>query len=121
MYKGEVYGRQSDVTYRPGRVSLSELLEGNKESLGRIFGTIKPCNVSNKIGNKIVWTRCRGIPLSLWTVDCFKQLLVDVGSLVKVDDTTLNWENIEYARLKVRLAVTSMVKFSRQIQINDNV
>jgi len=59
--------------------------------------------------------------LALWIVGCFREILSDVGTLMKVDEATLNWECVEYARLKVRLAMTSMVKFFKEIQINDKV
>jgi len=59
--------------------------------------------------------------LALWTAGCFREILSDVGTLVEVDEATLNWECVKYARLKVRLVVASMVKFFKEIQINDKV
>jgi len=53
--------------------------------------------------------------------EVFREILSYVGTLVEVDEVTLNWECVEYARLKVRLAVASMVKFFKEIQINDKV
>ena len=52
---------------------------------------------------------------------CFRELLSDVGTLVEVDEATLNWECVEFARLKVRLVVSSTVNFSKEIMINDKV
>jgi len=62
----------------------------------------KPWNESKVVVNKTVWARCRGLPLSLWTVDCFRKVLHKVGTLVDVDETILNWERVEYSRLMVR-------------------
>jgi len=48
---------------------LLEIIEGNRETLGKIFEVIKPWNECNKVEYKVVWASCRGVPLSLWTVD----------------------------------------------------
>ena len=40
---------------------------------------------------------------------------------MEVDEATSSWECIEYARLKVRLAVASTVKFSKDFFINNRV
>jgi len=97
---------------------LSEIIETSNESLSRIFEAIQPWSAGTAVGNKIVWTRCRGLPLHLWTVDCFKKILWTVGTLVDVDEATLNWEQVEYARLKVRLAMASKVQICEEIMIN---
>jgi len=102
-------------------VKISDIVKISKESLGSIFETIKPWDGGMAVGNKEVWTRCRGIPLFLWTVDCFRKVLDTVGTLVDVDEATLNWECVEFARLKVRLAVASKVQICEEIWINDRV
>jgi len=48
-------------------VKLSNVIQGNKKSLSKIFEAITPWGEGKAVGNKIVWARCRGIPLSLWT------------------------------------------------------
>jgi len=73
-------------------VKIFEIVEVSKESLGLVFDTIKPWDERMAVGNKEVWTICRGLPLFLWTVDCFRKVLDKVGTLVDVDEATLNWE-----------------------------
>ena len=96
-------------------IKLFDIIEANNESLSKIFEAIKPWGEGKVVGNKVVWTRCRGIPLSLWIVDCFRKILHKVGSLVDVDEATLNWEKVEYARLKVRTAEASKVQVCEEI------
>ena len=102
-------------------MKLSDVVEACKESLGLVFDTIKPWDGGMAVGNKEVWTRCRGLPPFLWTVDCFRKVLGKVGTLIDVDETTLNWECVEFARLKVRLAVASTVHICEEVWINDRV
>jgi len=97
-------------------VKLCDIIEINNEALSKIFEMIQPSSDGVAVGNKIVWTRCRGIPLCLWTVEYFKKIVWKVGMLVDVDETTLNWERLDCARLKVRLAVESSFKSSTLAQ-----
>jgi len=59
--------------------------------------------------------------LTLWTVDCFRKVLGNTGTLVDVDEATLNWEQLEYARLKVCSEVASKVHVCQEMWINDSV
>jgi len=45
-----------------------------------------------------VWTRCRGLPLYLWTMEGFKQVTGNVGELIEIDVATSEWERLDYAR-----------------------
>ena len=78
---------------------LSEVFEANVEGLSKLFEEIKPWCDGLTVGNKEVWTRCRGLPLHLWTANCFRKVLHRDGSLVEIDEATLNWEHVEFARL----------------------
>jgi len=102
-------------------VKLYDVLEASKDSLYKMFVLLKPWKESKVIGNKTVWARCRGLPLSLWTVDCFRKVLHKVGTLMEVDEATLNWERVEYARLKVRTTVASKVQICEEAWINKRV
>ena len=100
-------------------VKLSDVVEACKESLGLVFDTIKPWDGGMAVGNKEVWTRCRGLPPFLWTVDCFRKVLGKVVTLIDVDEATLNCECVEFAQLKVRPAVASTVHIREEVWIND--
>lgn len=77
---------------------------------------------SNVVGNKVVWIRYRRLPLSLSIVDCFRKILGNVGTLVDMDEAaTLNWECVEFARLKVRATIASKVQICEEVWINDRV
>lgn len=54
-------------------------------------------------------------------MDCFRKILGNVGTIVDLDKATLNSEQVEYARLKVRTTVKSKVRISKKMWINDEV
>jgi len=102
-------------------VPLSEITAASKESLGKLFVTLKPWGECKVVGHKVVWSRCRGLPLNLWTVDCFREILGNVGTIVELDDDTLNCDRVEYARFKVRVTVACKVQVCQDFWINDRV
>jgi len=47
--------------------NLKDIIDGNKEGLMEIFEVLEPWCDKPPMGNKVVWVRCRGLPLNLWT------------------------------------------------------
>lgn len=46
-------------------------------------------------------------------------MLEEIATLIDVDNATLMWENLEFARLKVRLQNDRFIKVGRRMRIND--
>jgi len=78
---------------------MDDIIKLNNEWFVSLFDSIEPWPESYEAGHKIVWVRCYGIPLTLWNKHCFSKVVREVASLVKVDESTRLWENLEYARL----------------------
>jgi len=70
------------------------------------------------IGNKRIWVRCRGILISLWGWECFEKVIGLIGSLIKIDKDTVEEEQLEFARLCIRLPIESIVNVRGKIKIN---
>jgi len=100
---------------------LEEIIKLNNEWFGSLLETIEPWTESYVAGYKIVWVRCHGLPLPLWNKDCFSKVVREVASLVEVDESTLSWENLEYARLQVRLLKSCKVEMMKSLRINGKV
>ena len=47
--------------------------------------------------------------LYLWTPDCFSKIVSTLGTLMEIDKATLKWEQLEFARLKVRFPIVFKV------------
>ena len=97
---------------------LEEIVAGNKDLLDRIFESIVPWDDSFAVGEKFIWVRCRGIPLALWSNQCFESIGSLVSALVEVDNATVTREVVEFARLRVRIPVGSDTRMVKQVQIN---
>ncbi|KAK7356785.1 hypothetical protein VNO80_16061 [Phaseolus coccineus] len=55
------------------------------------------------VSEKMAWFRCRGIPLALWSNQCFEPIGDLVATLVEVDTGTVSKEVLEYARLRTKI------------------
>jgi len=86
------------LTPREGN-NMEELINLNKEWFESVFKKIEPWSAEHVAGHKVVWVRCYGLPLTLWNIDFFLKVAGEVATLVSVDESTVLWENLEYARL----------------------
>jgi len=100
---------------------MEEIIKLNKEWFVSLFVNIEPWSVKFEVGHKIAWVRCYGIPVTLWNKDCFSKVVGEVASLVDIDENTLSWENLEYARLQVRLPRSWKLEMTKGFRINGQV
>ncbi|KAK7357685.1 hypothetical protein VNO80_16980 [Phaseolus coccineus] len=80
---------------------IGKIIEDNKDWFASMFDSVLPWNVSLAVNERYAWVRCRGIPLQLWSRQCFKCIRALVGKMVEVDQATLAREVLEYARFRV--------------------
>jgi len=99
-------------------INMEELIKLNKEWFESVFQSIEPWSEEHVAGHKVVWVRCYGLPLTLWNTDCFSKVVGEVATLVSVDESTALWENLEYARLQVRLLKNCNARVSKSMRIN---
>ena len=97
---------------------IEDIVKLNNEWFECIFEDIKPWTASCVAGYKIVWVRCYGLPLPLWSKECLLKVVGEVATLVDVDEATLAWENLEYAWIRVRVLQSSKVEMSKGFRIN---
>jgi len=108
------------LTPREGE-RMDEIIKLNNEWFVSIFEDIEPWSESYVVGHKIVWVRCYELPLTLWNKDCFSKVVGEVASLVDIDASTLSWENLEFARLQVRLTKSGTAELTKGFKINGQV
>jgi len=106
------------LTPREG-VNMKELLDLNKMWFDSVFQKIVPWTEESIAKHRIVWVRCYGLPLPLWTKDCFAKIIGEEATLVSLDASTAMWENLEYARLQVRLLKNHNARKVESMMIND--
>jgi len=86
------------LTSRGGE-NMEELIKFNKEWFDNVFVSIQPWSAAFTVSHRAVWVRCFGLPMSLWNRECFARVVGDIATLIDIDDVTLMWENLEFARL----------------------
>jgi len=77
--------------------------KGKRGRLDNLFRNV--VKWSDKIipQHKVVWVKCWGLPLSMWNKQVFGKVLeAQTLEMVTIDEATLLFEEIEYARIKVR-------------------
>jgi len=97
---------------------MEDIFKLNKEWFESCFEDFKPWSASCVAGYRIVWVKCYGLPLSLWSKECFSKVVGEVATLVEVDEATSSWDRLEYARLRVRLLHSAKADMSKGFRIN---
>lgn len=99
--------------------TMEELIQLNREWFDNIFVRMEPWSAAFATNHRVVWVRCFGLPISLWNRDCFAKLLGEEARLIDIDNATLLWDNLEYARMKVRIKKDWFVKTTKIMRINN--
>ena len=108
------------LTPREGE-DMEDLLKMNRGWFDSLFSSINPWTSNCGASHRSVWVRCYGLPLPAWNRDCFSKIIGELSRAVTVeaiDEATLNWEVLEYARLRVRVPIAGNVRMVRRMQIN---
>jgi len=102
--------------------NMEELVHLNREWFDSVFISIMPWSAAQIVNHRVVWVRCFGLPISLWNRECFAKVIGEsASSLIAIDDTTLLWENLEFARLKVCVENSRFVKVAKKMRINNQI
>lgn len=68
---------------------------------------------------KLVWVRCKGILLALWSSKCFECIRVLVSTMVEVNKAMLTREVLEFARLRIRVPVGKVTRLAKTVKLNE--
>ncbi|GAB4829646.1 hypothetical protein Ancab_019307, partial [Ancistrocladus abbreviatus] len=58
-----------------GESNMATIVSDNQDKLSKWFDSVRPWNKEDIGGSRIAWIRCSGVPLHIWTVDFFEQLV----------------------------------------------
>jgi len=111
------------LTPREGE-AMEDIMKLNKGWFDSVFTSVSPWSLNCGASHRIVWVRCFGLPLPAWNRECFTKVIGELSraaTVVSIDEATLTWEVLEYARLKVRVQNVGSVRWARRMQINDHM
>ena len=97
---------------------MNAIILCHKQWFDSTFYNFKPWTPEFAADHKYVWVRCYGLPLSLWNKDCFTKVLGEETSVVSIDQDTLAWENLEFARLQIRIPQRRSCRWMKNMKIN---
>jgi len=101
---------------------MENIIKLNREWFDSVFESLKPWSVSSGPSHKSVWVRCYGLPLSFWNRNCFSKVigvLAPSTTLISIDHSSELWENVEYARLHVRILKFESVRMAKCVRVNN--
>jgi len=102
------------LTPREGE-RIDNIIKLKKDWFDSVFRDFKPWSDSLAASHRLIWVRCYGLPLSLWNKDCLSKVVGEVATLVSIDDGTVLWENLEYARIQVRTRKSSSASLTKKL------
>jgi len=104
--------------------AMEDILKLSKGWFDSVFTSVCPWSFNSSASHRIVWVRCYGLPLPTWNRECFTKVIGELSratTVVSIDEATLTWEVLEYARLKVRVQNVGGVRWTRRMQIIDHM
>jgi len=111
------------LTPREGE-KMENFIKVNSEWVDCVFESIKPWSLSSGPSHKSIWVRCYGLSLPLWNEECFTKLigaLAPSAMLIGIDSSTESWENLEFARLQVRILKCESARMEECVRINNQL
>lgn len=74
-----------------------------------------------RLGNRLVWLRCWGIPLVAWKLENIRKIVATVGDLVEVDDDVEHMQRLDRARVLVRTPRPPLLQHLVDVHIEGDI
>lgn len=101
--------------------NVNEIWSQAETWLNETFEAIYPWSPNLTPEQRIIWLRCEGIPLHLWKVQFFQDLIKEVGEVIAVAGETSEFSRLDAARICVRTLVMEPIFVHYKMQIKDRV
>jgi len=112
-------GENSVLLSEEGDEAVKKMVKENKKWFDSIFNSVSPWDDDFVNADKYIWVKIRGLPLKLWSGQCLESIVAMVGTLIEVDEATLEKNELEYTRVYIRLLVAWEARWVKYMRIND--
>ncbi|KAF1893851.1 hypothetical protein Lal_00002390 [Lupinus albus] len=68
---------------------------------------------------RLVWVKCLGILVLVWSEDFFKVVLEDVGEFIRMDDDSKHMARLDFARCLVATSSMPQINLIQKVKIGD--
>ncbi|KAK7276033.1 hypothetical protein RIF29_17164 [Crotalaria pallida] len=94
-----MHSNRGDFVLLKGEVvnDIPELIDKEKAWIDAWFSKIERWTPKVKMKERLTWVVFYGVPLHLWNDNCLTQLFNVVGSLIKLDPTTVSRKRLDFA------------------------
>src|ERR1044072_5026898 len=100
---------------------LDQCEEEDRTWLEEVFEEIYPWCPMYAPGFRIAWIRCEGIPINLWTKNCFAKLTMCFGDVVAIAECTSNFSRLDFARIQIRTSTKEPILQFMKVRLNGHV
>jgi len=121
MVKARFMGDNMVLVTPKEDVHMEDFVKLNKDWFVSVFKDVEPWYEACIADHILVWVRCYGLPIPLWIKECLTKVVGEVATVVAIDDATLSWENLEFARFQVHKPVYCEVRVLKAFRINGQV
>jgi hypothetical protein len=98
---------------------VSVMFSEAPDFFGHFFSTPVKWNKDILVRERGAWVRIYGVPLHAWNINFFKLCIFDCGRLLKVDDSTLEKERFDYARVLLSTTALEVINTNATIMVDD--
>ncbi|GKV04348.1 hypothetical protein SLEP1_g16510 [Rubroshorea leprosula] len=97
---------------------LKELVDTGTDWLGNWFEDVKPWTPTLVATERFAWIRCQGLPMHAWKLETFQTFGRLWGTLISLDDSTINKKRFDAARFLITTPSTESISKSITVKIN---
>ena len=93
------------------------ILEEDKEGWGDVFNSLEPWNSQLRVGSRLTWVHCWGIPLIAWDMQHIKKIVASIGEMVDADDDVEELKKLDMARILIRTSWKPLIQHIVNVHI----
>jgi hypothetical protein len=99
--------------------SVKDAVLANQKWWEGWFRSILEWSLDMFFDRRVVWLRCRGVPLHAWDESLFSSVAKKFGMFIEVDGTTANHTKLDVARVKISTSRMAFIDMDIMISVLD--
>lgn len=95
------------------------LINGGTTGGSSVLSSISRWNPRLRVGCRLTWIQCWGIPIQAWNQNFISQIVADVGELMDLDDSVEEKRRLDRARVLVKTTRRPLIQHTVEVQIGE--
>ena len=93
----------------------AEIIREETEQSSSLFYSLTKWSHQLRMGTRLIWCRCWGIPILGWKAEYIRQMVAAVGDMVDIDEDVENMQRLDRARVLVRTLRPPLVHHTTRV------